>query len=574
MQTLKELAPYLDDEFARAITVSVPDIVDRFKENPYCLLDFELEDYECPTFDQIDSKVILKTFEDRKREVRAALAFILKANEMQGNSYMDIDLLCKRTLRLLSRSAHPLNYGSITAFLNYYSSYFAIDYTRNIVSRLKTRQEEWKIFYGLKALKENYLDFFRYEPIDKTNILDDSQLMCARNVIKCKSNVALLTGGPGTGKTTTIKAVVDGIDYYYPEYNTVLLAPSGKAAARLQEVFLGYNVKIKTIHMFCGFRDENDPSAKVNIKKIATDIKNTNVIIIDESSMVAQDVLARLFEFVDFRNTKIIFVGDEDQLPAVGCGDIINTLKRFKVCHEHLTVNYRSAMAINVNAANINKGISDVVEDDSFEFINISNYNIEDYLIENIVYRVNNNDTAVLLNPYKAIGRKGNIRSLNRRVQIARFGEGPYVSSNRFEANDRVLLTHTNYAKKYFNGYTGTYIGYDRQTDSYKVLLDYLDKVVLVNNDFDIQLNYAQTIHKSQGSEYDYVDVYIPEYTKFVTRRALYTAITRGKKKVRVFSTPDIYRLIVNNKDVERNSYINIWIDDDLSDSNYYYKYD
>ena len=199
MQTLKELAPYLDDEFARAITVSVPDIVDRFKENPYCLLDFELEDYECPTFDQIDSKVTLKTFEDRKREVRAALTFILKANEMQGNSYMDIDLLCKRTLRLLSRSAHPLNYGSITAFLNYYSSYFAIDYTRNIVSRLKTRQEEWKIFYGLKALKENYLDFFRYEPIDKTNILDDSQLMCARNVIKCKSNVALLTGGPGTG---------------------------------------------------------------------------------------------------------------------------------------------------------------------------------------------------------------------------------------------------------------------------------------------------------------------------------------------------------------------------------------
>ncbi len=563
VQSLKELAPYLTDEYAMNLSISIPDINERYSKNPYCLLDYEIDDCINPTFDEIDSSVILKTFEDRKREVKAALTWILKRNEIQGDSYMYIDVLCKQVKELLDKSSHPLLKGNVIAFLNYYSDYFALDYSRNIVSRLKTKEEEWQVYYGIKSLKENSMDFYRYRPIDKSGILDDSQLFSALNVIKCKENIALLTGGPGTGKTTTTKAIVDGLNEFYPELNIVLLAPTGKAASRMQEVYIGSDVKIKTIHMFTGFREEGQ-NTNTNIKKIANDIKSTNIIIVDEASMVQQEVLARLFQFVNFKETKIIFVGDEDQLDAVGCGDIINVLKKMGVHHEHLTVNYRSASAINVNASRINRGITEIDQDESFEFIDISNYNIEEYLIEDMVYKTNEGLSCVLLNPYKATSRQGNIRDLNKRIQIKRFGNGPYCSSRRFENNDRVIITHTNYAKKYFNGYTGSYVGYDAHTDSYKVLLDYLDKVILVNNDCDIALNYAQTIHKSQGSEYDFVDVYIPEFSSFITRRSLYTALTRAKKKARIFTTPDIYKKVIANIGGNRKSYINIWLEDEM----------
>lgn len=562
---ITEYAPYLSRKYIKQFKEYYPDMELMYKENPYSLLDVPQEFEEAPTFEDIDKTVTLKTFDLRLKELRAVIKYVLKQNEQAGNSWIEKDTLEKNIRKILRKGGHPiLNNMLLNSGLNYYSKtgMITIDKKRDTVCLTETRNKEFRIYNGIKSMKKNNVDFSKYEPVDVTNILSKEQLESAYNVVTCGENISLLTGGPGTGKTTVTKSIVKGINRAYPEKKVVLLAPTGKAAKRIQEVFEGQDIEIETIHLFVGWGFE-----ECKMYKVIQNIQDTDVIIIDETSMVSVDVLSRLFEYINTAKTKLIFIGDSDQLPAVGTGDLINDLKTMGVYEEHLYINYRSDDAIISNATRLKQGDFHLQTGDTFEFIDINSCIAKELLSKEMAY---GEDNEITLTPYRKLSVNGNVIELNHLIHNEKYGDRRRDFLNGYCLGERVIFTKTNYKRKYFNGDTGTLDGVctvkvNKQTvDAYRVTLSD-GRVVKVTDENDFELAYAITIHKSQGSEYDIVNIYIPEYSSFITREMLYTAITRAKAKVRLWTTIDIYKRICLTKTVKRKTLINLWNEEKIA---------
>lgn len=562
---LKDLAPYLSDEYSNQVGILYPDIEEDFKKNPYILLDIEENLPEdkidrFPTFEEIDKNTILKTFDLRLIEVKELLLTVLDSNEQSGNSWMLVTDLIKKANMILIKTGHPLLKGTLIPYINYYNNIFSLDRTKTYISLYKTKKKEFYIYNGIKKLKKNANhEYDNFVAIDETHMLSDVQMASAKNVVRFGGNISLLTGGPGTGKTTITKSIVKGLNESFPDKKIVLLAPTGKAANRIQEIFNTQDIEISTIHLFVGW---NFPLPKM--KKVIKNIRETDFIIIDEASMISVDVLSMLFKHIDMFKTKILFIGDENQLPAIGTGDTIRDLRTMKVYEEHLYINYRSSLAINKNATALLSGDNTIETDDTFEFININeNENIMEDIAKEIV---ESNKDTILLSPYRKKDIKGNILELNDLIHKDIFGEIRRDFCNGWCIGDKVILVKTNYKRKYFNGDTGILTGYKRNAvtmdgekyDAYIVTLSN-GKTVYVVDDNDIELAYSITIHKSQGSEYDEVNIYIPRFSSFISKELLYTAITRAKKKVRLWTTKEIYDLICDTDSVRRNTLIKLW---------------
>ena len=556
---LIDIAPFLTEEYISKISSLYPDIEEKYKENPYFLLDIIIdnEDITVPTFIDIDKNTILKTFELRLIEMKYACKTVLLENEQKGNSWMPLNSFYKKVTKLLNKTKHPLLKGTIRPYLNYYNNDFVIE--KNTISLYETRWKEFCIYNGIKSAKKNSQDFSKYKPIDNTNILSDIQMKSAENIVKYGGNISLLTGGPGTGKTTVLKAIVTGINEYYPEKKIALLAPTGKAANRIQEVFNYQDIDISTIHLYVGWEY---PSFKM--KKIKANIAKTDIIFVDEASMPNVEVLSKLFELVNLSTTKIIFIGDPNQLPAIGTGDIINDLRRMNVYEEHLSINYRSRLAINKNATALLMGDNNIETDETFNFINICDENNLESLEE---IMASSDENTILLTPYRKEKLIGNVIKMNKNIHNKKYGELRHDFINGWCIGDRVILKKTNYKRKYFNGDTGILTGYKAnvvtenrvKTDAYIVTL-YNGKKVFVTDDSNIELAYAITINKSQGSEYNEVNIYIPKYSTFITKKMLYTAITRAKNKVNLYTTKEIYNLVCSFKEKQRKTMISLWI--------------
>ena len=297
-------------------------------------------------------------------------------------------------------------------------------------------------------------------------------------------------------------------------------------------------------------------------------------IIIDEASMISVDVLSLLFKYIDIYKTKILFIGDENQLPAIGTGDTIRDLRQMNVYEEHLNINYRSSMAINTNATSLLNGDNTIKTDDTFEFIDIEkDIDNKENVMEIISKEVINSDNdTIVLSPYRKKEIKGNIVELNNTIHKNIFGDIRKDFFNGWCIGDKVILVKTNYKRKYFNGDTGIITGYKRNAvtvnkekqDAYIVTLSNGNNVYVVDEN-DIELAYSITIHKAQGSEYDEVNIYIPQYSPFISKELLYTAITRAKNKVRLWTTKEIYDLVCKTESVRRNTLIGLWNKDNLS---------
>lgn len=569
-----KLASYLSEEYCHQVGILYPEIETIYKENPYFLLDIEDElpankIDKFPDYIEIDKHTILKTFELRKIEIKELLLYVLKQNEQLGNSWMCMQDLIQQCNKILAKTGHPLLKGSLKQYINYYNDLFALSRDKKYISLYKTKQKEFYIYNGIKKLKNMTNEYNSFEAKDETNRLSNEQLNSANNVVRLGGNITLLTGGPGTGKTTITKSIVKGLNESFPNKKIVLLAPTGKAANRIQEVFYGQDVEIKTIHLFVGW---NFPKPKM--KTVLRDIKDTDFIIIDEASMISVDVLSLLFKYIDIYKTKILFIGDENQLPAIGTGDTIRDLRQMNVYEEHLNINYRSSMAINTNATSLLNGDNTIKTDDTFEFIDIEkDIDNKENVMEIISKEVINSDNdTIVLSPYRKKEIKGNIVELNNTIHKNIFGDIRKDFFNGWCIGDKVILVKTNYKRKYFNGDTGIITGYKRNAitvnkekqDAYIVTLSNGNNVYVVDEN-DIELAYSITIHKAQGSEYDEVNIYIPQYSPFISKELLYTAITRAKNKVRLWTTKEIYDLVCKTESVRRNTLIGLWNKDNLS---------
>lgn len=398
----------------------------------------------------------------------------------------------------------------------------------------------------------------------------------------------ILTGGPGTGKTTT---VVGMIRLFEAEGRHITLtAPTGRAAKRLSETT---GSEAKTIHRLLEFSPQNN-----GFKRNRQNPLDTDVVIVDETSMVDLVLMNRLMQAIR-PTTTLILIGDVDQLPSVGAGNVLRELidsQRIPVIQ--LTEIFRQAQEsmIVTNAHRINKGDFPELTGDAdrnFFFMEEENPEAITELVCSLIadrlpghYDYHPIDDIQLLCPMRrgALGTE----NLNRRLQEVlnpeytapvshplekkKFGVQAYKQVPRrsevaspasrtaggFRVGDKVMQVRNNYDYDVFNGDIGRVVAID-QIDK-KVHIQFPDKQVAYDTaDLgELVLAYATTIHKAQGSEYPVV--VIPLHTQhylMLQRNLLYTGITRAKERVVIIGTKRALSICIrNNQVVERNSYL------------------
>ena len=355
--------------------------------------------------------------------------------------------------------------------------------------------------------------------------------------------VMILTGGPGTGKTTTLRGMLSMLHHY--GYTYELCAPTGRAAKRMSEM-TGENAK--TIHRLLEFQDG----------KFGRDVDNpleADVIICDEASMVDLLLMQSLLKAM-LPGAKFIIIGDNDQLPSVAPGRVLGDLiESGKIPTVKLTQIHRQAEGslIIKNAHRIINGnfpTLDNSEESDFFFDGVDDdekaaQEVISLVKTRLPARYPGKEIQVLCpNRKNATG----CNMLNVILQSALNPEGPETEYNGtvYRKGDRVMQTKNNYQKGVFNGDVGRVTAVDGQS-IYVVFDDAPDPQMYEGDELaELDLAYATTIHKSQGSEYDIVVVVLTKSAGIMLQRnLLYTAVTRAKKMCLIVGQRDaIYKCI------------------------------
>jgi exodeoxyribonuclease V alpha subunit len=386
--------------------------------------------------------------------------------------------------------------------------------------------------------------------------LSEQQVAAIRTSVANK--VTILTGGPGTGKTTTLRALLDLLDRHGNTY--VLASPTGRAAKRLTETT---GREAKTIHRLLEFkpgegfgRNEYNPI-------------NADMVIIDEASMLDLSLANSLFKAIP-HDSHVLLVGDVDQLPSVGAGDILRDLIASGVTAVlRLEVIFRQASGSLIvhNAHRINQGqMPETPKDatDFFLFVKQEAQEAAELLIDIVAQRIPHkfgldplDDVQVLAPMYN--GHLG-VHQLNLTLQSTLNPPGKKaerrISGRVIRVGDKVMQTVNNYDKTVYNGDIGRITALDpvQQTitvaiDSAPVIYDFLETDELVHA-------YAISVHKSQGAEYPCIVMPVAtQHYMMLQRNLLYTAVTRAKKLVILVGTRKAIAIAVkNNKVAERHT--------------------
>ncbi len=400
--------------------------------------------------------------------------------------------------------------------------------------------------------------------------LDEKQIEAIKNSLMY--GVSVITGGPGTGKTTIIKAICAMLANIQKSF--ALCAPTGRAAKRMTES-TGY--ESKTIHRLLGLVVED---GAMRFKYNETNKLDVDVVIVDETSMCDTYITKSLLKALN-SGTRIIFVGDKDQLPSVGAGNVLSDMINSNVIPvSFLKRIFRQdeGSMISVNAHDVNNGKMIKLDNKAtdFFFSSVDKYaDLVPTLSEMVSKRIPNyfkvsQDDIQILAPAKK-GLAG-IDKLNEQLQDILNpqveGEELVIGTRRFRVGDKVIHIKNDYELEWEtqDGFSGRGVfngemGVVRAVDVYNkdMLVEYDDtrKVVYSMGNFDeIQLAYAITVHKSQGSEFKVaVLVLLENNPMLATRNLLYTGITRGKQAVVILGTKQVVsKMIANNIIIKRNS--------------------
>lgn len=435
----------------------------------------------------------------------------------------------------------------------YRKDYYIIEESivKNLSKIITTKKEP----LCLKEDIVNYLD--RYE--EKYFKLADKQRQAVLTALT--NRISIITGGPGTGKTQTVNTIIKCIKEIKPKAVIKLSAPTGKASKRITELT---NNEACTIHRLINL---NAFSRNKELEEIKADY-----IIIDESSMIDAYIFNKLLQCID-DDTSIILVGDYEQLPSVGPGLILRDLitsQRIPVTTLDEIFRQAQNSQIVMNSHKIIKGNTNLDFDKSkedFYFIKrkdpISIQKTVELSINNLIknkgYKL---EDICVLTPMRN-GEVG-VYALNSIIQ-KKFNKPTeridLITENGdiFRNKDRVIQIKNDYDKEVFNGEVGVIIDIYNSTDGTIIKVDYSGKEVeYLEKEFidEVELAYAMTIHKSQGSEFKVVIIPIHETNeKMLYRNLIYTGLTRAKKMVVLIGSEDVFRRgILKNNNIERLS--------------------
>ncbi len=420
---------------------------------------------------------------------------------------------------------------------------------------------------------------------EKTDILLSEKQKEAIKAIN-DNNVVIITGGPGTGKTTIIKSIIE--IYKQKKYKIVLCAPTGRAAKRMTETT---GEEASTLHRLLEIGKVDEESLIKKDTEYQGAPIDGDIIIVDETSMVDMFVMSYLLDCI-YLGTKLILVGDSDQLPSVGPGsvlkDLINSKKLVTV---HLDKVFRQAAKskIIVNAHRVNNGKNFINKDDEelekdskqdFFFIKENN---QEKILEQVLSLCNGRlkkfgdydffESIQVLTPTKKglLGTKELNKALQNELNPHREGEAEKSSMGAiFRIGDRVMQIKNNYDMYWekrdgdiletgngvFNGETGTITNINDKEKNIRVKFDDEKICWYEYNDLEqIEHSYCITIHKAQGSEFDVVIMIIPQTAPMLlTRNLLYTGLTRAKKMLIVIGNPNIVDFMIKNIDSKKRN--------------------
>ena len=586
------ISPTLSNKIYTMYGLKVYDII---KTNPYKLAD-DLSGVGFKTVDEIARRAGVEV--NASVRIKSGMCYALSEASLSGHTYLPKDKLVESTVNLLGLRDQYLNADG-----TYNMDLLDNCFTELVLEKkliLKEIENVEAVFLStfyytelniarmllelnIQTPEDDYIMGVKLDTIEKvTGVeLDDLQ---KKAVVETQNNgISIITGGPGTGKTTTINAIIRMFEADGMEVS--LAAPTGRAAKRMTEA-TGHEAK--TIHRLleiAGGAGDETPRDELSAKfgRNEQNPLETDVIILDEMSMVDTFLIHALLKAVTI-GTRIVFVGDVNQLASVGPGNVLrDMIQSGKFSVVRLTKVFRQAgeSGIVVNAHKINDGEQVKLDNSSNDFLYIERENAQTALNATIGLMMSKLPDYVKAKPVDIqvlTPMRGGIlgvNSLNEQLQkyINPADENKRekeIAGVTFREGDKVMQIKNNYQLEWkqrseagriydtgtgiFNGDMGVITTINNVTNSMEVVFDE-DRYVIYDSKQaeELELAYAITIHKSQGSEYPAVVMpLVSGVPMLMTRNLLYTGVTRAKKCVCIVGRKETFASMIKNQDQQK----------------------
>lgn len=548
-----------------------PDCLEFVQRNPYRLI--EVEQIGFQKADEIAMNVGVDS--QSPYRLNACLLFVLmKQCYENGHCYVPEDELVELTLAELNRNGKTVvSEAVVRDELNLMAAHEQVMWEDGAVYPKHLYVYETMLAHKLAclasrnggAMPSGVETIIRQYQTQQGIVLAEKQREAIRELFR--RHLLVVTGNPGTGKTTVIKAMIEAYQKQYPKKRIGLCAPTGRASRKLAELT---GLDAETIHMTLGFRPGEEPEFGEGMPL------PVDLLFADEWSMTDLQLSHYLFQAISNR-TKVVIIGDTDQLPSVGPGNVLHDMLAAGVPHVRLDEIFRQAQdsQIIMNAHRINKGQMIQIDPNKEDF-----FFIEEELPERIAVWIEKSVLRLLKKGYSVEDilvlspmKQGPIGTLeiNRRLQVVINPPAPdkeeWVMKDRvFRQGDRVIRERKNdYQKKVLNGDMGTVVGI-------RVLLDekgnpteekglvcnfYGREVIFVKEELRyLNLGYAATVHKAQGGQAKAVIMPVSTaHNVMLQRNLFYTGMTRPERMfVGIGTRRALATAIRNNKITKRNT--------------------
>lgn len=562
------------------------------KENPYRMAD-DVDGVGFRTADEIASRVGIRTDSDFR--IRSGIQYALLQASNEGNTYLPMPELTQRASALLEIEPeyiekHYMNLAMDRKIIMrqvedvtqiYASAFFYME--ANAATMLKNLDASFDVpDIEIEA---------RLRQIEKQTKmdLDEHQVEAVKEAVR--NGVLVITGGPGTGKTTTINTI---IKYFESEGMDIFLAaPTGRAAKRMSET-TGFEAR--TIHRMLELNGGVEGNA--GFERNEQNPLETDVIIIDEMSMVDISLMYSLLKAI-VAGTRLILVGDVNQLPSVGPGNVLKDIIDSGLFHTvMLTKIFRQASTsdIIVNAHKINRGEPVELDNKSMDFFFLKRYDADKIInvtLQLILQKLPKFVGASMMDIQVLTPMRKGLLGVERLNTVLQMYLNPPDKRKKekehgttlFREGDKVMQIKNNYQleweirSKYglcidkgtgvFNGDTGII---EEINDFAETVTVCFDEGRMVEYPYklleELELAYAVTIHKSQGSEYPAVVIPLLSGPRMLmNRNLLYTAVTRAKKCVTIVGNDTTFeQMIANNSQLKRYSGLRDRLVEDATD--------
>ena len=592
------ISPTLSNKIYTMYGQKVYDII---KTNPYKLAD-DLSGIGFKTADEIARRAGVEV--NASIRIKSGMCYALSDASLSGHTYLPKEKLVEKTINLLGLRDQYLNADG-----TYNMDLLDNCFTELVLEKkliLKNIEEKDAVFLStyyytelniarmllelnISTPEDDYIMGVKLDTIEKLSgvELDDLQ---RKAVIETQNNgITIITGGPGTGKTTTINAIIQMFEADGLEVS--LAAPTGRAAKRMNEA-TGHEAK--TIHRLLeisGGASEETGRDEIDAKfgRNEQNPLETDVIIVDEMSMVDTFLVHALLKAITI-GTRVVFVGDINQLASVGPGNVLRDIiesEQFSVVR--LTKVFRQAgeSGIVTNAHKINKGEQVALDNSMGDFLYIERENAQMALNATIGLMMSKLPQYVEAKPMDIqvlTPMRGGILGVNSLNEQLQKYINPQDENKRereiagiiFREGDKVMQIKNNYQLEWeqrseggriydsgtgiFNGDMGIITTINNTTNTMEVVFDD-DRYVIYDSKQaeELELAYAITIHKSQGSEYPAVIMpLVSGVSMLMTRNLLYTGVTRARKCVTVVGSEETFGEMIRNEKQQKR-YSSLW---------------